>query len=131
FWWQSGGGQHVGLQARPWPAGCAERGQEGGAAHDDRVAPADELWNPCGTPGTKPGMASHAGRPSGVATNPSTLTPMRDRISIGGAPSRVLLPPETSEPAPGSRHAWHGGTPGARVTLGHPYVSFFAVPVRS
>src|SRR5207248_5516381 len=63
-----------------------ERWQEGGAAHDDRVAPADELWNPCGTPGTKPGMASHAGRPSGVATNPSTLTPMRDRISIGRAP---------------------------------------------
>jgi hypothetical protein len=37
---------------------------------------------PCDWPGTKPGDFISAGQPSGPATKPSALTPIRERISM-------------------------------------------------
>src|SRR4030088_794582 len=52
-------------------------------------------------------MMASVGAPSGGPTNPSALTPMRDLISIGGAPllrGPAGHSPETSEPAVDTRH---------------------------
>jgi hypothetical protein len=81
------GCQDVDLQAWPRPSGCAERGEEGGAAHHDRIAAGDELGETVRGCGNEAGHGQQGGQAIGVGTNPSTLTPMRDRISIGGAPS--------------------------------------------